>query len=95
MNKRKKVKELAEAWKKDSKFRDEYESLEAEFAIVNALIKARNSANLTQAEVAKKMNTTQSVIARLEGGGNPSLKMLRRYAEATGTKINIELVPAH
>lgn len=65
-----------------------------EFDIANALIKARSQANMTQADVAEQMNTTQSVIARLEGGGNPSIKMLKRYAAATGTKLKIDLQPA-
>jgi len=39
------------------------------------------------------MGTTQFVVARLEGGGSlPSIKTIRRYAEATGTKPEIRLV---
>jgi transcriptional regulator with XRE-family HTH domain len=41
------------------------------------------------------MGTTQSAIARLEGGGvSPSLATLRRYAAAAGLKLEINLVPA-
>ncbi|MCK0197756.1 helix-turn-helix domain-containing protein [Ancylobacter sp. 6x-1] len=51
------------------------------------------AAKLSQAELAMRLGTTQSAIARLEGGGvSPSLSTLRRYAEATGTKLHVELV---
>lgn len=44
-------------------------------------------------ELAKRIGTTQSAIARLEGGGvSPSLSTLRRYAEATGTRLEVSLV---
>nr|WP_281503003.1 helix-turn-helix transcriptional regulator [Ancylobacter crimeensis] len=57
------------------------------------MIRARMAAKLSQAELAMRLGTTQSAIARLEGGGvSPSLSTLRRYAEATGTKLHVELV---
>lgn len=75
-------------------FRAEYEKIDAEFAVIEALVKARTEAGLTQTEVARRIGTTQSAIARLEGGGtSPSLATLRRYAEATGTKLQVSLVP--
>ena len=73
-------------------FREEYEKADAEFAIIEALVRARSAAKLSQAELAKRIGTTQSAVARLEGGGvSPSLSTLRRYAEATGTKLHVEL----
>lgn len=93
MSKYKSAHELFKKWKKDPEYRKEYKVLEEEFSVASALIQARTQANLTQAEVARRMNTTQSVVARLEGGANLSLKMLRRYAQATDTRINIELLP--
>ena len=55
-----------------------------------ALGQARGAANPSQAEIARRMGTSQPAVARLEGGrGNPSLATLRRYAEATGTKLKI------
>ena len=84
---------LAEA-KKNQAFLLEYESLEEEFALMEALIHARSKAKLTQAEVARRMGTTQSVIARLESGkGSPSLKTLKKYADATGVPIVVRLNP--
>ena len=77
---------------KNPKFRKEYEKVNAEFSIVEALIHARTIAKLSQAEVAKRIGTTQSAIARLEAGNTePTIPRLRRYADATGKKLRIEL----
>lgn len=52
-------------------------------------------AGLTQAEVAEKMGTTQSVVARIESGRNPpTLKTLEKYARAVGRRVTVKLVPA-
>ena len=77
----------------DPEFRAQYEKADAEFALIEALIHARASANMTQADVARRIGTTQSAIARLEGGGvSPSVSTLRKYAEATGARLQISLV---
>jgi predicted transcriptional regulator len=74
-------------------FRVEYEKADAEFSLIEALVQARTKANLSQAELAQRIGTTQSAIARLEGGGvSPSVSTLRRYAEATGARLEINLV---
>lgn len=79
----------------DPEFQREYAEADAEFQVIEALVRARTKANLSQAELARRIGTTQSAIARLEGGGvSPSLSTLRKYAEATGTKLEINLVPA-
>ena len=78
---------------KNPEFRTAYEELDRELALVEALLKARAKAKLTQAEIAERMGTTQSAVARLEGGrGSPSIATLRKYAEATGTELKIEFV---
>lgn len=83
---------LKHEWMKDPDFRIEYEALEGEYAVIRALIAARTRAGLTQEELALRMGTTQSAIARMEGGGvNPSIGALRRYAEATGTRLKVTL----
>lgn len=75
-------------------FRAEYDKADAEFRLIEALVQARTQARLSQAELARRLGTTQSAIARLEGGGvSPTLSTLRRYAEATGTRLEISLVP--
>ena len=88
------VDDLHKRWMKDSKYRREYRTLEEEFSLVAALIKARTRAGLTQEQVAQRMKTTQAVIARLEGGGSkPSTRTLERYAEATGSRLRITFEP--
>ncbi|HMD83576.1 MAG TPA: helix-turn-helix transcriptional regulator, partial [Terriglobia bacterium] len=57
---------------------------------------ARNRVGLTQAELARKMGTTQPVLARLEGGrAHPSMRTLERLARATGTRLLIRFEPRH
>ena len=77
--------------------RDAYDGLEDEFAFLDEVLKARARAGLTQAEVAKKVGTTQSAIARLESGArkhSPSIATLQRYARALGYRVQIKLVKA-
>lgn len=84
------VEELFRKWRKDPAFRAAYDALEEEFALAEALIKARAAADMTQEDVAKAMGTTQAAIARLESGrSRPSTRTLRRFAEATGTWLRI------
>jgi ribosome-binding protein aMBF1 (putative translation factor) len=84
------VEESFRAWRRDPKYVKAYDALEDEFALAAALIDARAKAGLSQAQVAKKMETSQPAVARLEGGkANPSLDTLRRYAKATGTRLRI------
>jgi len=76
----------------DPEFRAEYAHADAEYAVIEALIRSRVDAKLSQAELARKLGTTQSSIARLEGGGvSPSLATLRRYAAATGSRLKVSL----
>jgi ribosome-binding protein aMBF1 (putative translation factor) len=82
--------DLHKEWMKDPKYRAEYEALEKEFALIGAMMAARARAGLTQAQVAKRMKTTQTAIARLEGGRvKPSTRTLERYARATGHRLVI------
>lgn len=77
-------------WMKDPEYRKEYDALEEEFA----LIAARARAGLSQAQLAKRMKTTQSAIARLESGrAKPSTRTLARFAEATGHRLKISFEP--
>ena len=76
----------------DTEFREEYARVDDEFALIEALVRARAAAKLTQAELARRLGTTQSAVARLEGGRvTPSFATLRRYAEATGTRLIVAL----
>jgi transcriptional regulator with XRE-family HTH domain len=88
------VEEVAREWFKDPEFVAAYDALEDEFALIQALIRARAHAGMTQEEVAKAMGTTQAAIARLESGRSmPSTRTLERFAKATGTKLRISFVP--
>jgi ribosome-binding protein aMBF1 (putative translation factor) len=75
-------------------YREAYEALDEGFALIDSLIRARTSARLSQAEIASRMGTTESVISRLESGrAKPSTRTLERYAEATGHKLRISFEP--
>ena len=79
----------------DPKVKTEYDALAPEFEIAAELLRARLRAGLSQAELATRMGTSQSAIARLESGQTlPSTKTLLRYAEATGSKIEVRLSAA-
>lgn len=88
------VRELHEEWMERPEYRAEYEALEPEFAVARALIAARIQAGLTQEQVAERMQTSQSVVARLEAGRvRPSTRTLDRFARATGTRLRITFDP--
>jgi len=79
----------------DSAVRDVYEALNDEFELARELITARARAGLTQSEVAERMGTTQSVVARLESGAQmPSVKTLLKFAKATQSRPIIKLLAA-
>src|SRR6478736_2463352 len=79
---------------KDPAVRKEYDALEEEFALIAEVAKARQRAGLSQAQLAKRMKTTQSTIARLESGrGKPSTRTLSRFAKATGHRLKISFEP--
>ena len=77
------IKDLHKKWMKDPEYRKEYDALEEEFALALAVAKARARVGLSQAQLAKRMRTTQSTVARLESGrGLPSTRTLDRFAKA-------------
>jgi ribosome-binding protein aMBF1 (putative translation factor) len=93
MSKRKGIsaRDLHNKWlTEDPNYRKAYKDLEEEFSLASALIGARSAAGLTQEELARRMNTTQTVIARLESGrAKPSTRTLERFAAATGHRLRI------
>ena len=79
----------------DPKVKAAYDAMAPEFDIAMELIRARIRAGLSQAELAARMKTSQSAIARLESGQTlPSTKTLLRFAEATGSKVEVRLSAA-
>ena len=89
-----KLKDLKARLLRDPEVRKEYDALEEEFALILAVAEARARAGLSQAQLAKRMKTTQSTIARLESGrGRPSTRTLSRFAKATGHRLKISFEP--
>ncbi len=80
----------------DPEFSAAWEERRDEFALAREIICTRVAAGLSQKELADKIGTTQSVIARLESGTHtPSVSTLKRVAVATNSKLNISFVPIH
>lgn len=73
----------------------QFDELGDAYALLDEFLKARTEQGLTQAQVAEKIGTTQSAVARMESGSgkhSPSLATLSRYAEALGCKLELRLV---
>lgn len=84
------VHDLHAKWKRDPEYRKAYDELGPEFELARVLIEARVGAGLTQAQLAERMNTAQSVVARLESGrAHPSTRTLEKIAQCTGTRLKI------
>ena len=89
-----KVGDLHERWSRDPDYRTAYDELGPEFELARSLIEARVGAGLTQAQLAERMETTQSVVARLESGrAHPSTRTLGKVAQSTGTRLRISFEP--
>lgn len=79
---------------KDDEFKKEYDLLEPEFAVIQAIINARKESKLTQKELALITGIAQSDISKLENGNaNPSIRTLQRLAEGMGMKLHVEFLP--
>lgn len=90
-----KVKDLHRGWMKNPKYKAEYEALGEEFELARALIEARARAGLSQTQLARRMKTSQSYVARIESGKlRPSTAALERFAHATGSRLRILFEPA-
>lgn len=75
---------------KDPDFKAEYETLEPEYAMIRQVIQARIDKKMTQEELALKVGTKQSNIARFESGrANPSFKFIQKIARALDTPISV------
>lgn len=75
---------------KDAEFKKLYDDSRPEFEIAKAIIHVRVKNKMTQKELAKRMNTTQSVISRLEQGRtSPSIALLKKVATALNTTLQV------
>lgn len=89
-----KISDLHRRWSKDDDYREAHDALGEEFDLARALIEARTAAGLSQAQLARRMKTSQSYIARIEGGKvRPSTDALERFAQATRTRLRIIFEP--
>jgi DNA-binding XRE family transcriptional regulator len=78
----------------DPEFRAEYEALEPEFSIVQALIDARKNNGLTQQQLSERSGIAQGDISKIErGDANPSLRTLKRLAAGMGTRLKLDFQP--
>ena len=78
----------------DEEFRREYEALQPEHALIQAMIDARKAAGMTQKDLSERTGIAQSDISRLErGNANPSLRTLQRLAAGMGMVLRIEFLP--
>ena len=78
----------------DPEFKKEWDALEPEFAIVQAMIDARKESGLTQKQLSEHTGIAQADISKLESGnGNPSVKTLQRLAAGMGMRVKIEFQP--
>jgi len=77
---------------KDKEVNQAYNNLGPEFALIEIIIKRRIEKGLTQKELARKINTKQSAVSRLESGNyNPSIAFLQKVAEALDVRLKISL----
>lgn len=74
-------------------FKKEWDVSEVQYQFVRQLIKVRNDQQMSQRKLARKANTTQAVISRVESlSSNPSLALVERLAQALGKRISLNLV---
>lgn len=72
----------------------EYDALQPEYDIIQAMIDARNTLNMTQQELSARTGITQADISRIENGTrNPSLNMVKKLAQGLGMELKLEFVP--
>ena len=86
--------ELLEEQLKDPIFKEKYDALEPEYMVMQAMIDARREKGITQKDLSKATGISQADISRLEHGtGNPSIRTLKRVANALHMSLKIEFVP--
>ena len=89
-----KIATLHQRWMKTPGYKDAYEESRIEFELARQLIEARIKSGLSQVDLADKMGTSQSSIARLESGTSmPSMRTLNKFAEATNCQLQIQFKP--
>ena len=88
-----KFKDFLKEQLQDENLKKEYDALEPEFSIIQAMINARKDSGMTQKELSEKTGINQADISKLENGtANPSLRTLRRLADGMGMVLKLEIV---
>lgn len=78
----------------DPEFTKEWNELEPEFNIMQAMIDARKRCNMTQKELAERTGIDQSDISKIEtGNANPALSTLKRLADGMDMVLKLEYIP--
>jgi len=78
---------------RDPEFKKAFDSLEVEFQIIHDILRKRIEQDMSQKELAEKIGSDQATISRLEAGNfNPSIKFLKRVAEAVGGKLKVTII---
>ncbi len=86
-------KEYKERVLQDAEVKAEYDALQPEYDIIQAMIAARLEQNITQKELSEKTGITQADISRIENGTrNPSLSMVKKLAQGLGMQLKLEFV---
>lgn len=85
---------LLEKELQNPEFKKEWDALEPEFNMIQAMIDARKQKNMTQKELAERSGIDQSDISKIERGvANPSLSTLKRLAEGMDTVLRLQFIP--
>ena len=89
-----KITALHNRWLKTPDYKKEFDASKMEFELARHLIQARIQSGLSQEQLAAKMGTSQSTIARLESGSSmPSMRTLTKFARATNSQLQILFKP--
>lgn len=85
---------LLEEYMENPEFKKEWDDLEPEFNMIQSLINARKSRNMTQKQLAQRTGIDQADISKIENGnGNPTLHLLKRLADGMDMILKLEFVP--
>lgn len=88
----KKWKTLKKQLLKDKKVYEEYQKLKPKYAAISQLIALRQKQKISQSELAQKIGTHQSAIARFESGNvNPTLDFIEKLASALGGHVQLQI----
>lgn len=77
---------------KNQRVAAEYARLHPRYKLISQLIEARRKRGFTQEDLARKIGTKQSAIARVESGSaNPTIEFLEKLASALGSRLIVQV----